>query len=88
MNTSASEIFEIPRFYYFKSGNHYSGSKGEFTYKIENGDRLKCLTWQGRLCSMKAEIENEKEFEVTPEGFEELLKWLEATYKEWQEKRA
>ena len=63
MGTSASEIFDIPRFYYFKSGNNYSGSKGNFTYKIENGEQLKCLTWQGRLCSSKAEIENEQEFE-------------------------
>ena len=86
MGTSASEIFDIPRFYYFKSGNNYSGSKGNFTYKIENGEQLKCLTWQGRLCSVKAEIENEQEFEFTEQGFEELIKWLEEKYKIWSDK--
>ena len=81
MSTSVSTIFDIPKFYYFQSGNSYSGSHGNFTYKIENnGDNLKCLTWHGRLCSMKAEIENEKEFEFTQEGFDSMIKWLEEMY--------
>ncbi|MCM1506707.1 MAG: hypothetical protein NC177_06185 [Ruminococcus flavefaciens] len=80
--TSVSEIFEIPKFYYFQSGNDYSGSMGDFAYKIKNGEKLKCLTWHGRLCSMKATIENEKDFEKTQEGFESLIKWLEEKYAE------
>ncbi|MDE6501835.1 MAG: hypothetical protein K2K02_01130 [Ruminococcus sp.] len=80
--TSASEIFEIPKFYYFESGNDYSGSMGDFTYKIVNSNCLKCLTWHGKLCSMKATIENEKEFEKTQKGFEELIEWLESKYRE------
>lgn len=79
---SVSEIFEIPKFYYFESGNDFSGSKGDFAYKICNGDVLKCMTWHGRLCSMKAEIEYEAEFERTQEGFEAMIKWLEEQYKE------
>ena len=79
---SVSEIFEIPKFYYFESGNDFSGSKGDFAYKICNGDVLKCMTWHGRLCSMKAEIEHEAEFERTHEGFEAMIKWLEEQYKE------
>lgn len=78
--TSVSTIFEIPEFYYFQSGNEYSGSKGDFSYKIQNKDSLKCLTWHGRLCSMKAVIENEREFDKTPEGFLEMIKWLESMY--------
>lgn len=80
--TSVSKIFEIPKFYYFESGNDYSGSKGNFSYKIVNSDGLKCLTWHGKLCSMKATIENEKEFEKTQESFDELIKWLESRYSE------
>lgn len=79
--TSASEIFDIPKFYYFQSGNDYSGSKGEFSYKIINGEKMECLTWHGRLCSMKAVIENRKEFERTAEGFHEMTEWLEKQYK-------
>ena len=75
--TSASWKFEIPGWHYFKSGNDYSGSIGEFAYKIKNGDSLKCLTWHGRLCSMKATIEHEKDFEKTPEGFMEMVGWIE-----------
>ncbi|MCD7810471.1 MAG: hypothetical protein LUG91_01270 [Ruminococcus sp.] len=79
---SVSEIFEIPKFYYFESGNDYSGSKGEFAYKIANGEKFKCMTWHGRLCSMKADIENEAEFEKTQEGFDAMIKWLEERYSE------
>ena len=36
--TSASKVLDIPRYYYFSSGNDYSGSLGDFTYKIKNGE--------------------------------------------------
>lgn len=79
---SVSEIFDIPKFYYFQSGNDYSGSKGDFSYKVVTFDTMKCLTWHGRLCSMKAEIEHEQEFEKTQEGFDAMIKWLEEKYSE------
>lgn len=75
--TSASKVLDIPRYYYFSSGNDYSGSLGDFTYKIKNGENLKVMTWHGRLCSEKAEIENEMEFERSESGFEAMIKWLE-----------
>ena len=78
---SVSEIFDIPKFYYFDSGNDYSGSKDDFSYKIVTADKLTCMTWHGRLCSMKADIENEAEFERSQEGFDEMIKWLEERYK-------
>lgn len=80
--TSVSSLFDIPKFYYFDSGNDYSGSLDNFAYKIFTGDTLKALTWHGRLCSDKAEIEHEKEFERTQEGFNELISWLEDVYNE------
>ncbi|MDD6345580.1 MAG: hypothetical protein PUA51_05105 [Oscillospiraceae bacterium] len=79
---SVSKIFDIPKYYYFQSGNDYSGSKGDFSYKIiTSSDNIKCLTWHGKLCSMKAEIENQKEFEKSENGFSELIAWLEEMYK-------
>lgn len=79
---SVSEIFEIPKFYYFESGNDFSGSKDDFSYKIINGEKLKCLTWHGKLCSMKADIEHEAEFDLSQEGFDSMIKWLEERYKD------
>lgn len=79
---SVSEIFEIPKFYYFNSGNDYSGSKGDFSYKIITKDTFRAMTWHGRLCSMKAEIENEQEFERSQQGFDSMIKWLEEKYSE------
>ena len=78
--TSVSEIFEIPKFYYFDSGNDYSGSKDDFSYKIITGETLRAMTWHGKLCSMKAEIENKQDFERNQEGFNAMIKWLEEKY--------
>ena len=78
--TSVSRIFEIPKFYYFESKNDYSGSVGDFAYKIKYGEKLTALAWHGRLCSEKANIEHEKEFELSQEGFDEMVKWLEKIY--------
>lgn len=79
---SVSKIFEIPKFYYFDSGNDYSGSMGDFSYKIITKDNFRAMTWHGRLCSMKAEIENEQEFERSQHGFDSMIKWLEEKYSE------
>ena len=79
---SVSEIFDIPKFYYFQSGNDYSGSKGNFSYKIITSDTIKCLVWHGKLCSKKAIIENEKEFKKTQSGFDLMIKWLDEQYSE------
>ncbi|MBQ8348302.1 MAG: hypothetical protein IJY19_01470 [Ruminococcus sp.] len=77
---SVSEVFEIPKFYYFDSGNDYSGSKNDFSYKVITGEKLKAMVWHSRLCSMKAEIEHEQEFERSEEGFALMIKWLEEMY--------
>lgn len=78
--TSVSELFDIPKFYYFNSGNNYSGSRDNFAYKIITGEKLKAMTWHGRLCSEKADIENEQEFERNQEGFDSMIKWIEEKY--------
>ncbi|MDE5936098.1 MAG: hypothetical protein K2G83_01655 [Ruminococcus sp.] len=77
---SVSEIFEIPKFYYFDSGNDYSGSKDDFSYKIITDKTLRAMTWHGKICSMKAVIEYEQNFERTQEGFDAMVKWLEEKY--------
>lgn len=82
VKTSVSDIFDIPKFYYFDSGNDYSGSKDNFAYKIITGENLKAMIWHGRLCSAKAEIENEQEFDRTQKGFDSMIKWLEEKYSE------
>ncbi len=80
--TSSSKLLDIPKYYYFSSGNDYSGSLGDFSYKIKNGESLKALTWHGKLCSEKAVIENEAEFEKSEAGFEAMIKWLEEKVQE------
>ena len=79
-NASVSKIFDIPKFYYFDSGNNYSGSLGDFSYKIITAENFTCMTWHGKLCSMKAEIENQQNFERSQQGFDKMIEWLEEMY--------
>ena len=63
MGTSASEIFDLRNFYYYKCGNIFSGSLNNFNYKIiPKENELTVLIWHGMLCSELAEIEIEKNF--------------------------
>ncbi len=77
---SASKIFDIPKFYYFDSGNDYSGSLNDFSYKIITQEKIKAMTWHGKLCSAKAKIEHEEEFERSQNGFDAMIQWLEKQY--------
>ena len=56
-----SNIFDIHPYYYFESGNDYSGSKNlnQFNYKVEYGkENLTLKIWHGMLCSEKATIDS------------------------------
>lgn len=82
MSTSASEIFDLRNFFYYQSGNVFTGSLGSFSYKIVPKDKeLKVMTWHGMLCSELAQIEHEADFPLTQDGFDNMVKWLEDTYK-------
>ncbi len=73
--------FDIPRPFYFESGNYFTGSKKDFNFKITPKDgAFHVSIWHGFICSDLAQIEAEQEFPISDEGFEELLKWLKAEY--------
>lgn len=82
MGTSASEIFDLRNFYYYKCGNIFSGSLNNFNYKIiPKENELTVLIWHGMLCYELAEIEIEKNFPLDEDGFANMIKWLESEYK-------
>ncbi len=82
MGTSASDVFDLRNFYFYQSGNTFIGSLKGFNYKISpESDKLKIMIWHGMLCSDLAEMELENEFPCTQEGFDEMIKWLEDTYR-------
>ena len=95
-----SKIFDIPPYYYFESGNDYSGSKNlnQFNYKVEYNkdtpigymeveygkENLTLKIWHGMLCSEKATIEIEQTYPNNAEGFQEMIHFLEETYQKEQ----
>lgn len=81
MGTSSSEIFDLRNFYYYKSGNSFTGSLNKFNYKIiPDSNHLKAQIWHGLLCSDLAEIEKEENFPFNEDGFLKMIKWLETNY--------
>ena len=80
--TSASKIFDLRNFYYYQNNNIFTGSLKGFNYKIiPEKDKITVQTWHGNLCSELAEIEHNESFDMTQEGFDNMIAWLEDTYK-------
>lgn len=75
---AVSEIFDIPQFAYFEFGNPFTGSRGSLSFKITPRDQLTVQIWHSKLCSEKAEIEEQQEYPMNEEGFHALLRWLES----------
>lgn len=85
MGSSASKLFEIPKFFLFSEGGIYSGSLDcrEFNYKViphrpkEGEKELEAFVWRGRKCLDKADNSESRRFPLSAEGYEEMLGWLE-----------
>lgn len=84
-SSSASQYFEIPKFFLFSEKGIYSGSleSRDFNYKVvpqcpkEGEKKLKAFVWHGRKCIDKAEDVQEMEFPFSQEGYDEMLAKLE-----------
>ncbi len=73
--------FDIPRPFYFESGNTFTGSRDSLNYKIVPKDNnFNVSVWHGFICSDLAEMEDSTEFPISEEGFQNMLQWLETHY--------
>lgn len=73
--------FDIPRVFYFKSQNIFTGSRKELNFRIvPNDETLEVCTWHGFICHDLAEIEQQQTFPLSDEGYEQMLSWLEEQY--------
>lgn len=73
--------FDIPRIYYFESKNTFTGSRGNFNFKIVPDGELKVSTWHGFINSALATIEHEASFPISEEGHTQMVQWLDEQYK-------
>lgn len=73
--------FDIPRIYYFESKNTFTGSRGNFNFKIVPDGELRVSTWHGFINSELATIEHEASFPISEEGHTQMLQWLDEQYK-------
>ncbi|MBQ1372534.1 MAG: hypothetical protein IIY70_06330 [Oscillospiraceae bacterium] len=81
----------LPVFHHFENGNIFTGSSGEFRYKItptvvmatqkevdHAASSIKAEYWHGPLCYELSEIEDEKVFPMSEQGRTDMLDWLES----------
>ncbi len=78
--------FDIPRPFYFESGNIFTGSRGNLNFKIIPKDSIFHVSiWHGFICSDLTEMEDSAEFPLSDEGFQNMLDWLETHYQNTEE---
>lgn len=80
---------ELPNFHYFHSKNPYSGSVGNFRYRlVPEDDLLKVTAWPGVNCmdATDPELLRREEFPLTKEGEESAEEWLLKQFQDCKEK--
>lgn len=74
-------IFEIRDYEYFKNKNIFSGSAGDFQYRIApEGEILKASVWKGKKCFQLSEMLEEKEFSASEEGVSKTIEWIKQKF--------
>lgn len=84
------ESFTILPLEYFTFKNMFSGSKGNFNYKIIPKENFHLLIWYGKNCSAKSEIVAEADFPLEEESRPLICDWLDEQYEifeNWQLKQ-
>ena len=84
------ESFSILPLEYFTFKNMFSGSKGNFNYKIIPKENFHLLVWYGKNCSAKSEIVTEADFPLEEESRPLICGWLDEQYEifeQWQLKQ-
>ncbi len=74
------EAFTILPLEYFSFKNSFSGSRGEFNYKIVPKDGFHLSCWYGKNCSAKSEIVAEADFPLEEESRPLVCQWLEEQF--------
>ena len=67
---------DIRQFNFYSNHNTFSGSYGRKNFLIVPKDNLEVSIWDQPVCSGLAEFTVKKEFPLTPEGFDEMSRWL------------
>ncbi len=86
MGSSASKLFEIPKFFVFSKMGTFAGSAEDrdFNFKViphktDEGKSMECCTWYGRNCLEKSEVQS-RTYTLDQEGYDQMLADLEEMY--------
>lgn len=84
-----NELF-IPTLHTFAMNNIFTGSCGDFRFRIEptvekagkevvfENSSIRAEFWHGQFCYEKSEMEGEQTFPMSEEGRSAMIAWLES----------
>lgn len=78
------EEFTILPLEYFTFKNNFSGSRGQFNYKIIPKEQFHLIVWYGKNCSAKSEIVSETDFPLEEESRPLICQWLAEEYEKYE----
>lgn len=82
-----SRHFEMPKFFYFEAGNSTVGGNNTFNYRIDPKEgRFVVKIWYGENCSELSESVADMDFELSFEGYKEMIYHIDEKYDEYLEK--
>ncbi|MBQ2823073.1 MAG: hypothetical protein IJF18_00665 [Oscillospiraceae bacterium] len=89
MEEKKERVFKIPEFEYFDMGGKYSGCKrganfDDYSFRITPKEIITVQIWYDIKCFELSETVAEKEFELTRDGYREMLDWIEEQYWVWR----
>ena len=87
----AESLIFLPTLHTFAMNTIFTGSKGLFRFRVVPevvmatpkevdyaNSVMHAAYWHGLFCYEKSTMEEEKDFPLTDEGREEMLRWLES----------
>lgn len=91
-----NEKFYLPNLHHFQNDNTFYGSFRGLRFRVKSeqveddeGKRwfMATLCWYGDFCLEESDVVAADRFPMTPEGYEQVLDWLEGQYRAMLERQ-
>lgn len=85
---TAHPHFYLPDLYTFQNKNTFYGSLDELRFRVayqedeDAGAQFHVCSWSGPFCLEESEVTDEAVFPLSPEGYQGVLEWLDAAYRQ------
>lgn len=91
-----NEKFYLPNLHHFQNDNTFYGSFRGLRFRVKSEQAedaeekrwfMATLCWYGDYCLEESDVVDTARFPMTPEGYEQVLDWLEGQYRAMLERQ-